>query len=235
MVRMKKLCLLLALCVFLTGGLQTACAADALWMLPVSSQEGALLYAEPLEDSTLINTIAQGARVHVERIGIAWSYVQHGSLYGYVRTSELILGTNEETPFATVHAPSAGKLTLRKEASISSAAVDEVTNGRLVIVLNKGGQFTRVCYQGQIGYLLTAYLRFYTATEEAYTLRVVLPEGQGGSRVNLRESMQRASNSLMLIYEGTQVVVLERGEEWSTVEFNGTLGYMISEYLPLLE
>lgn len=207
--------------------------AGAAWMMPVGSEGGAPLYEEPLELSDMIYTISQDSRVHMERLGIAWSYVEYGELKGYVRTSQLILGTNAEQPFATVHAPSAGKLTLRKGASFSSEALDDVPNGRLVIVLNVDTQYTRVCYQGQIGYLLTKYLRFYDATEEAYTLNIVLPKGQGGTRVNLREDMHRASTSLMLIDEGTQVVVLDRGPEWSTVEYKGTLGYMMTEYLPV--
>lgn len=64
--------------------------------------------------------------------------------------------------YATVNTGDDGvKLNLRAEPSSDSAILDMAANGAKMRVLNKGDEWTQAIYNGQVVYLMTAYLEFW--------------------------------------------------------------------------
>lgn len=52
-----------------------------------------------------------------------------------------------------------------------------------------------------------------------------------GSSVNIRAKKDKSSDRLDTVPVGTEVEVLEKGDTWSRVKYNGMTGYMMSSFL----
>lgn len=55
---------------------------------------------------------------------------------------------------------------------------------------------------------------------------------KGAPKVNMRSAPSKDATVIMVIPENTEVLIVgDSNEYWYLIEFNGTLGYMMSKYL----
>lgn len=66
---------------------------------------------------------------------------------------------------------------------------------------------------------------------ETVTYALVNTESEGGATLNLREGPNTASSILAELPHGTRVKVLLRSTEWSLVEWESDMGYLLNQYL----
>jgi uncharacterized protein YgiM (DUF1202 family) len=200
--------------------------------------EDASLLSQPTADASLLATIQQGENVNVAEVGLAWCKVQTlAGLDGYVSSRMLQFAdelAREET-FAVVSANN-GRLTLREKESTKSKALSKHNNGTIAVVLEKGKNFTKVFVAGKIGYLLTAHLEFTADVPSLGLGKITWPDNPDDTKhkVRVRWADKTGDNSLGQFSTGTLVQVFEQGEDWSKIQVENKVGYIMSKYLTLL-
>ena len=211
------------------------------------------LRAAPTTGSSILARLRHGTTLTVLERYESWTYVQSGTLTGYVMNDYIIYDAEggaqpESTPTpsplpegdsltATVTLQSSdSRLNLRADRSLGAAVLLRLAPGTQVTVTQWGEDWCRVSYAGTTGYCATAYLCFdgqEGGTEEkTQMLAVVLPE----DGLNLRAAASRTSGVIMTLPQGTKLTVL--GEEQGgmlPVRLGSLTGYVASEYVYVAE
>jgi len=120
-----------------------------------------------------------------------------------------------------------------------SNIITMMPRGAVITVLEKGGTWTKVRYNGRTGYAMTAFLSFPstvplpqpTVTPGDPTKAIVTT--QPGRSLNLRSSKNSAikSNIIDYIPSATLLTLVERGPTWSMVQYKDKTGYVMSGFL----
>ena len=137
-------------------------------------------------------------------------------------------------------------LNLRQSPNPDSAVLDTVEEGVSLRVVRRYVDWTQVTYRGREGYLMNAYLKFWTGPEDA------LDEALDGDKVDPSEVLyavvETAAQEDAEVYgadsddarllghlpDGVQVDVLEMGDGWCRIGYKGREGYMFAENLRLV-
>ncbi len=121
-------------------------------------------------------------------------------------------------------------LRLRSGPSSSTATLDYAPRNDVVVVLGKSGQWYKVSYNLQIGYMHSSYLRF-AARENAE-----LGYGRiNGSNVNIRSGPATSYASLAKANTDDAAYIIGINNQWFKVIFGDIVGYIRSDYLDLTE
>lgn len=217
------------------------------------------LRAAPTTNAAVIAHLRHGQTLTVLERYDSWTYVQYGTLTGYVSNDYIIYdaaGGQEETPepeapegdvlTATVHLQSASSmLNVRESRSLSARVLTRLPMGEVVMVTQWGAEWCAVEARGVSGYCATAYLRFNEQTtppqdgdsgsQEGTTtemMAIVLPS----DGLNLRAAASRTSSVIMTLPQGTMLSVA--GEEQNgmlPVMLGSVKGYVASEYVYVTE
>ncbi len=144
------------------------------------------------------------------------------------------------------------KLNLRMEASSESDVLDQIPNGVSMRVLEKGEEWTKVVYNGNLGFLMTQYLSFWqgTAEDEADVIAsqqnptdmpasekvgaIVTTDGEQ-TRANVYASPSLDASILARAPAQLKLTVLNMNREtgWALIDYEGNQGYMLIENLYL--
>lgn len=156
---------------------------------------------------------------------------------------------------AQVVTKNGGKLNLRKEPDTASARVRLIENGSIIDILTYGKTWCYARYQGSTGYVMTDYLYLgsgvnksstvtsATATPKAAAATPTVPvsgaskyaqvtTAKGG--LNLRKGAGTGYARIYIIPQNAYVTVLENGKTWCKVNYNGHVGYVMTNYLKMI-
>ncbi|MGI6700325.1 MAG: SH3 domain-containing protein [Christensenellales bacterium] len=200
--------------------------------------EDASLLSGPAAEASLLATIKQGEHVSVSELGLAWCKVKTlAGTDGYVssRMLQFVDELAREETFAIVAAKN-GRLTLREKDSTKSKALSKHNNGTIAVVLEKGKSFTKVFVAGQVGYLLTAHLEFTADVQSQGLGQITWPDKPDDTthKVRVRWQNKTGDNTLGQFMTGTVVQIFEKGEDWSKIQVEDQVGYIMSKYLTAL-
>ncbi len=143
--------------------------------------------------------------------------------------------------YATVATQRNRILYLRSSPSSRSKAniIGMMPRGAHVTILEKGGTWCKVRYNGRTGYAMTAFLAFPSAVP--LPVPPVLPGDptkaivatQPGRSLNLRSSRDSSTlaNIIAYIPSNTVVELLDRGPSWCMVRYSGMTGYVMTGFL----
>ena len=123
-----------------------------------------------------------------------------------------------------------GGLRLRNDASTSSKILDTAHYGDSVVVLSKKGDWYKVSYNLQVGYMSGQYL---TLKE-----RENIDLGTGsidGSVVNMRSGPSTSKSRVAQLYRGSKVEIFGFNCGWYKVRAKDQVGYIRSDLVELLE
>ncbi|MCH5287715.1 MAG: SH3 domain-containing protein [Christensenellaceae bacterium] len=208
----------------------------------VTTQSSALnMRSQPQTASSIVTTLPRGARVGViEWRSDGWARVSYESYIGYASAAYLTpegqASKPDDVPAGTTATVStaSGSLNLRQSPSTSSTVLRTIPRGATVELLQKGSEWCQVRYQGTSGYVAARYLSFggtgggdSTPQTPAETATVTTTSGG----LNLRETASTDARVLASIPNGASVGVLERGDAWCRVQWNGQTGYVMTRYL----
>ena len=119
---------------------------------------------------------------------------------------------------------------LRSEASTSGKIVDTTNKNEVVVVLSKHGDWYKVIYDLQEGYMHSDYLDFST------TENVELGYGKiSGSSVNLRSGAGTSYAKVAQGNNGDKAYIIGVNDGWYKVIFGDKICYIRSDYLELTE
>ena len=136
-------------------------------------------------------------------------------------------------------------LNLRAEADAQGDVLDQIANGTSMRVLEQGEEWTKVAYNGDIGYLMSQYLSFWkgSSEDEADVLAsqsggIAAPDGEMiDATVVLGDGEQKAiiyaepseeASVLARAPAGLALKVVSFNEDtgWVLIDYNGNRGYM---------
>ena len=103
----------------------------------------------------------------------------------------------------------------------------------MTILSNNGTWYKVKTADGKVGYMMSKYLKVTNeagdTTQTPYTAKLI--NINGGSVVNFRKAPGMKTEIIRTYPVGTEVKVLERGENWSKVEINNVVGYVSTYFL----
>ena len=211
-------------------------------------------------DSASLGLYPNGTQVYVLTDYGTWAYVYVMGNYGYMMTHFLTSVTpGPTTPVTPVTpAPIGSATVVHPNGSFvylrSSRSTDDLTNvlakvpsGAVVEVFEQDQWYSKIRYNGMVGYMVTHYLYSgaVPTTPTTPTVPVVptptLPTPIGsatvwhpnGSFVYLRSTRSTAdtSNVIAKVPSGAVVELLQQDEWYSLVRYNSMVGYMVTHYL----
>ena len=208
-------------------------------------------------DSMSLGLFPNGTTVYVLANYGTWAKVNVNGLTGYMMTryltsipggSIVIPPSSGGSPIgkARVQHPNGSFVYLRSSRSTASTAnvLAQVPSGAIVDIYEQDQWYSRIRYNGMIGYMVTHYLYPTSApvpttpptttppyTPTAGTDAVVY--NPNNTYVNLRYSKSTAdsSNILCQVPSGAMVKLLERDGAYCKIQYNGMVGYMVATYV----
>ena len=129
-----------------------------------------------------------------------------------------------ETKTGTVNTSSSA-LNIRAAASTTAGVVTKAAKGSTVTILGEENGFYKVkLADGTVGYASKAYIKVVTDTP------VVTITATTTANLKLRTSAPSGS-VITVMPKGATVKVIEGGQSWAKVEYNGKVGYASNNYL----
>ncbi len=121
-------------------------------------------------------------------------------------------------------------LRLRSEASTNSTTLATAAQDECVVVVSQSGDWYKVIYNLQEGYMYGAYRDVLTQENAEFGYGSVT-----GSGVNLRSGPGTGYSSVAVASSGEQCYILGLNNGWYKVLYNSTICYIRSDYLELTE
>ena len=216
-------------------------------------------YLDPYTEENVIIQFSDGSKVYTlgrtmeERLSGADTIAEEFS--EYYASEQFTSSVDDTVDYVTVNTGSDDvRLNLRAEGSSEGAILAEVPNGTDLRVLSNDGEWTRVGYNEEIGYLMNQYLTFWEgssdelsdgsdeyvgledidyeamAVEELKAIVIGETYNEEGTKLRpyLYEEPSRRADKLSILEEGAQVEVLEFCEEegWVQIQYFAQTGYM---------
>ena len=123
----------------------------------------------------------------------------------------------------------ADALRVRASASTDSSILATASKGDAVIVLEEAGDnWYKVDYQSVQGYMSGDYLTVAETADAAIGYGKV---SANGSTLNLRSGPSTSSSKVGALSHGTVVKIVGVDSGWYKVDYNGTVGYVSSDYM----
>ena len=124
----------------------------------------------------------------------------------------------------------ASSLRLRKEASTTSQTLTYAPRNDCVVVISKEGDWYKVNYNLQIGYMSAEYLKVLTRENAELGYGTVT-----GSGVNLRSGPGTSYSRVTQASKGDKAYILGLNNGWYKVIFGTKICYIRSDYMELTE
>lgn len=121
-------------------------------------------------------------------------------------------------------------LRLRSDSTLNSKVVDTAPKNDCVVVISKHGDWYKVNYNLQEGYMHKNYLNVLTCENAELGYGTV-----NGSAVNLRSGPSTSYRSVGTASKGGKCYILGLNNGWYKVIYNSTVCYIRSDFLDLTE
>ena len=219
----KRIFSLILACCLMLGLAQTVLAADTF-----RTTSGVNLRSGPSTEANVIRTVDTGSAVEMLNHDPAyWSRVRINGTTGYIRSDFLAISTG--------NGPASLRTTvgvnLRSNPSTEADVLRTVNYGTVVEVLthNPDG-WSNVRINGTTGYIRSDFLAW---TGNAPAARSQTPAiFRTNTGVNFRSGPSTDASIIRVLNTGTVVEMLAFNQGgWSNVRINGTVGYIMSEFL----
>lgn len=121
-------------------------------------------------------------------------------------------------------------LRMRSEPSTNSKIVNTAPENDCVVIIAKKGDWYKVNYNLQEGYMHKDYLNVLTQENAELGYGKV-----SGSSVNIRSGAGTGYRSVAVASKGSKCYILGLNNGWYKVIFNSTIGYIRSDFMELTE
>lgn len=156
-----------------------------------------------------------------------------------VPTHELIFSEKVDAAkrVAYIHAPRTGRCYLRAKASDKGDILDKCPAGTVVQVIKYGKNYCQIVFEGQVGYVQTACLKFADPDAEPMCTWQLSYNGKttGNAQVPIRSDKSNDSASVVKLRSGTEVTVFSKSGSWYEVEYEGLHGFVHKNFLRMDE
>lgn len=176
----------------------------------------------------------ENREISVVQLGVSESVVILGEEEITVPTKALTFaeGVKDKHRIAAIYAPRLGRCILRAKASEKAKELDKCPAGRIVPVLEYGKTWTKIRYEGQVGYVKTAVLTFLGNKADPIGVGVTSYQGRatGSAKVPLRNGKTSDAEIILNLRTATEVKVLSFDGKWYELEHDGWYGFLYKTY-----
>ena len=164
--------------------------------------------------------------VTVKQLGVHESVVKLDGKETTVPTTQLRYETTAagENALAIIYAKNTGEVILRPQQE-TTGRVTKCKTGRVALVIEQGKSWSKLWYDGHVGYVQNKYLQFIPMAEAATDAAV------GGKNAPLHLGTHRDTRVVKQVKKGTPIEKLWQGETWAEVAVDGYRGYIQLKYL----
>ena len=137
--------------------------------------------------------------------------------------SSIMLHTGMTTAFAATEYKviTADAVNFRSGPSTSYSSLGSFNKGDKVEYLGTSGSWAKVKYNNKTGYVYGSYVGDYATTAKYVT----------ATTLNVRSGAGTSYSVLGSLSKGTKVEVISTTNGWSKINYNGSTGYVSSQYL----
>lgn len=194
-----------------------------------------------------------------DETGVATGSLQADMGKAIAKLEEMYGAGNYALTYEDVTAESAvidteNKLNVRKSKSTDSSIVARLEPGTAIEVLSHGSSWTKIGFDGEEGYVRTAYLKFteetirtpkYVAADAEHPALETVAAGEATlgtrevtygkvdvqDRLLVRESPRDAAKLSFMLAPGTIVRVITQAKSWAFISYGGRTGFVRLTYL----
>lgn len=181
----------------------------------------------------------QGGKVTVKQWGFYSSVIVADGQEQTALNTELEFSEKVGTAkrIAYIHAPRTGRCYLRAKGSDKGDILDKCPAGTIVQVIEYGKSYCQIVFEGQVGYVQTACLKFANPTAEPMCTWQLSYQGKmtGSAQVPIRNSADNDSSIVVKLRSGTEVTVFAKSGSWYEVEYEGIHGFVHKSFLVMDE
>lgn len=188
------------------------------------------------ENSDKQNEAAKATvQIGLVQLGVHTSVIEHEGREQEVPTAELQFSSDvpEGKRVAYIHAPRTGRCYLRATASDKGDVLDRCPAGTVVQVVKYGKSYCQIVFEGHVGYVKTACLKFADPKVAPMGTWLLSYNGKttGAGQVPLRSDKSNESAIIVKLRSGTEVTVFSKYGAWYEVEYKGLHGYVHQNFL----
>ena len=197
---------------------------------------------------SVIGSLSNGSKVEIVETSGTWYKIKYGSGYGYVSKDYITVsssssGSSSSSSSSTGSSSSSsssttiqsgtvkvnGGLNVRSGAGTSYSVIGSLSNGSKVEIVETSGTWYKIKYGSGYGYVSKDYITINTRSIAENT---VLKEGTAVTlALKVRDESNYEANIVGTIAMGEKVSVVEDNGEWSKIQYNDTIGYILNEYV----
>ena len=174
-------------------------------------------------------------QIGLVQLGAYTSVVEYEGREVEVPTAELQFSADApaDKRLAYIHAPRTGRCYLRAKASDKGDVLDKCPAGTVVQVVKYGKSYCQIVFEGQVGYVQTACLKFVDPTAEILGTTVLTYNGKatGAAQVPIRNDKSNDSAIVVKLRSGTEVAVFAKAGKWYEVECDGLHGFVHENFM----
>ena len=193
---------------------------------------------------SVIGSLSNGSKVEIVETSGTWYKIKYGSGYGYVSKDYITVSSSSSGNSSSSSTGSSssssttiqsgtvkvnGGLNVRSGAGTSYSVIGSLSNGSKVEIVETSGTWYKIKYGSGYGYVSKDYITINTRSIAENT---VLKEGPAVTlALKVRDESNYEANIVGTIAMGEKVSVVEDNGEWSKIQYNDTIGYILNEYV----
>ena len=170
---------------------------------------------------SVLGSLIKGSKVEVISESNGWSKIKYNGSVGYVSSKYL---TTSSTANTTTKYVTASSLNVRSGAGTNYSVLGSLSKGSKVEVISESNGWSKIKYNGSVGYVSSKYLT--TSSTANTTTKYVT-----ASSLNVRSGAGTNYSVLGSLSKGSKVEVISESNGWSKINYNGSVGYVSSQYL----
>ena len=199
--------------------------------------------------ANIITTAPMGAVLTVFARSNGWAHIQFGATVAYASMDFLTFSVAYPGSFASSGSVTAvitlegnsGSANMRSAPSTASSVLAQLPHGTTVTVTRNDGSWCTVVHNRMTGYVASSCLLFENENLDGGAQQAQAPGNTGMIATvkaiigDIREMNSENSPSLTAVAMGQSVMILEKGELWCKVRYEGVSGYMLTASLAFQE
>ncbi len=206
---------------------------SATWATVVTSDGSLNLRATPSSKGRKLTTIPQGTRLAIQKVEGQWALTSYQGAVGYVMTQYLTFDAQttpdaERGASAWVASNLERGVRVRALPSTSAEIIMTLPASEPVLVIRYGDEWCSVQCGNLTGYIMTSFLTWEEPPQQPMVAWVSNAVNNG---VHMRKLASDRSDILVTLMANEPVTVLHYGDEWSKVQWNNLVGYMMTQFL----
>ena len=214
------------------------------------NDSGVRYRSAPSTDGSVVGTLSSGTEVKIIGLNNGWYKITVSGNTGYMRSDYVDIvakgsgsssGTSSET---TEESSSTGKpgtvnadyVRFRTGPSTSYSIISTLNKGTQVSILGQTDGWYKIVYSGTSGYMSSSYVSegSESSSSSSSSAGVEAMDTNGyvsGSYVRFRSGPSTSYSIISTLSYGTSVHIVGKTSGWYKITYNGTTGYMSSDYV----